>query len=38
MTTSALLRHGPAYMTQLVAGLSAWLEDNGYPSVAPLRA
>jgi dihydroorotate dehydrogenase (fumarate) len=37
MTTSALLRHGPAYVTQLVAGLSAWLGENGYTSVAPVR-
>jgi dihydroorotate dehydrogenase (fumarate) len=37
MTTSALLRHGPAYMRTLVSGLVAWLEQNGYPSVAAVR-
>lgn len=37
MTTSALLRHGPAYMRALVAGLTAWLEENAYPSVSAIR-
>jgi dihydroorotate dehydrogenase (fumarate) len=37
MTTSALLRHGPAYMEKLVSGLADWLEQNGYPSVAAVR-
>jgi dihydroorotate dehydrogenase (fumarate) len=37
MTTSALLRHGPAYMQTLISGLVAWLEQNGYPSVAAIR-
>ena len=37
MTTSALLRHGPAYMRTLVSGLVAWLEENGHPSVAAVR-
>ena len=37
MTTSALLRHGPAYMRTLVAGLEAWLEQSNYPSVSAIR-
>jgi len=37
MTTSALLRHGPTYMRRLVAGLAAWLEENGHPSVSSIR-
>jgi dihydroorotate dehydrogenase (fumarate) len=37
MTTSALLRHGPAYIRTLVSGLVAWLEQNGHPSVAAVR-
>ena len=37
MTTSALLRHGPAYMRTLVEGLTAWLEKSGHPSVSAIR-
>jgi dihydroorotate dehydrogenase (fumarate) len=37
MTTSALLRHGPAHMRKLVAGLAAWLDENGHPSVSAIR-
>ena len=37
MTTSALLRHGPAYMRTLVSGLVAWLEQNSHPSVRAVR-
>ena len=37
MTTSALLRHGPAYMRTLLSGLETWLEQNGHPSVAAVR-
>jgi len=37
MTTSALLRHGPAYIGGLVAGLDAWLEENGHASVSAIR-
>jgi dihydroorotate dehydrogenase (fumarate) len=37
MTTSALLRHGPAYMRTLLSGLKTWLEQNGHPSVAAVR-
>ena len=33
MTTSALLRHGPAYLRTLVDGLPAWLEERGYRSI-----
>ena len=37
MTTSALLRNGHTYMASLVAELSAWIEENGYPSVSAIR-
>lgn len=37
MTTSALLRHGPAYLSTLIAGLQAWLAENNYPSVSAIR-
>jgi dihydroorotate dehydrogenase (fumarate) len=37
MTTSALLRQGPAFMRTLVSGLVTWLEKNGHPSVAAVR-
>ncbi len=37
MTTSALLRHGPAYMRTLVAGVTSWLEQGRYTSVAAIR-
>ena len=37
MTTSALLRYGRTYMARLVAELSAWIEENGYPSVSAIR-
>jgi len=37
MSTSALLRHGPGYMQTLVAGLSAWLGENGHASVSAIR-
>lgn len=36
-TTSALLRHGPQYMSVLVGGLRKWLTDHRYRSVAELR-
>jgi len=36
-TTSALLRHGPEYMTTLVEGLDRWLQDNAFTSVAEIR-
>ncbi len=37
MTTSALLKHGPAHASTLVAGLSAWLERKGFASVAQVK-
>jgi dihydroorotate dehydrogenase (fumarate) len=37
MTTSALLRHGPAYLQTLVGGLAAWLDENGHSSVSDIR-
>jgi dihydroorotate dehydrogenase (fumarate) len=37
MTTSALLRHGPAYAAVLVGGLTSWMQRKGFGSVAELR-
>jgi dihydroorotate dehydrogenase (fumarate) len=37
MTTSALLRHGPAYATVLLDGLSGWMTRKGFTSVDQLR-
>ncbi len=37
MTTSALLRHGPGYATDLLDGLSAWMSRKGFESVDELR-
>ena len=37
MTTSALLRHGRIYMARLVAELTTWIGENGYPSVEAIR-
>jgi dihydroorotate dehydrogenase (fumarate) len=37
MTTSALLRHGPAHVRSLVDGLPPWLEQNGYGSITELK-
>jgi len=37
MTTSGMLRHGIAFLTTLVDGLRAWMEDNGYESVEQLK-
>ncbi len=36
-TTSALVRHGPAYANTLITGLSDWLAERGYGSVAEMR-
>lgn len=36
-TASALLRHGPGHLVQLVQGLAEWLEAHGAASVAELR-
>jgi dihydroorotate dehydrogenase (fumarate) len=37
MTTSALLRHGPGYATELLDGLVAWLGRKGFASAAEAR-
>ncbi|HQR10859.1 MAG TPA: dihydroorotate dehydrogenase-like protein [Casimicrobiaceae bacterium] len=37
MTTSALLRNGPGYIRDLLAGLGAWLGENGHASVSDIR-
>ena len=37
MTTSALLRHGPAYTNTLVEGLKAWMEARKFSSVNQVR-
>jgi dihydroorotate dehydrogenase (fumarate) len=37
MTASALLRHGPEYAAELLAGLSSWMERKGFTTVAELR-
>jgi dihydroorotate dehydrogenase (fumarate) len=37
MTTSALLRHGAGYATELLDGLAAWLARKGFTNVAEAR-
>jgi dihydroorotate dehydrogenase (fumarate) len=37
MTTSALLRNGPAYAAELVTGLEQWMEARGFESVGQMR-
>ncbi len=37
MTTSSLLRNGPEHLTVLRHGLTQWLEERSYESVAQLR-
>jgi len=37
MTTSSVLRHGPAHVEVLRAGLARWLEEHDYESVAQAR-
>ena len=37
LTASALLRHGPAHLGRLVAGLTGWLEAQDADSVADIR-
>jgi dihydroorotate dehydrogenase (fumarate) len=37
MTTSALLRHGPAYATELLEGLSSWMARKGFQAVEEVR-
>ncbi|HNP37896.1 MAG TPA: dihydroorotate dehydrogenase-like protein [Woeseiaceae bacterium] len=37
MSTSALLRHGPKYMTSLLSGLEEWLESRGFDNINAVR-
>jgi dihydroorotate dehydrogenase (fumarate) len=37
MMTSALLRHGPGRLTEVVSGISDWLADNEYDSVEQMQ-
>jgi dihydroorotate dehydrogenase (fumarate) len=37
MTTSALLRHGPAHAQVLLTGLKEWMERKGFGSLAAVR-
>jgi len=37
MTTSALLRNGPAYTATLVDGLKRWMEARGFSSIGQVR-
>jgi dihydroorotate dehydrogenase (fumarate) len=37
MTTSALLRHGPAYLRTLLDGLPTWLEERGFASIEQVK-
>jgi dihydroorotate dehydrogenase (fumarate) len=37
MTTSSLLRHGPAHVTVLLNGLKAWMERKGFSSTDEIR-
>ncbi|MBB2197714.1 MAG: dihydroorotate dehydrogenase-like protein [Gluconacetobacter sp.] len=37
MTTSALLRHGPAYLGTLLGELRGWMERRGHESVAAFK-
>ena len=37
MTASALLRHGPAYATELLDGLSEWMARKGFNAVDEVR-
>jgi dihydroorotate dehydrogenase (fumarate) len=37
MSTSALLRHGPSYATELLSGLTTWADQKGFESVAAFR-
>jgi dihydroorotate dehydrogenase (fumarate) len=37
MTTSALLRHGPRHLKQLLNGLKVWMEVRNFASVSELR-
>jgi dihydroorotate dehydrogenase (fumarate) len=37
MTTSALLRHGPAYAAELLGGLTGWMARKGFNSLDEVR-
>ncbi|TAN48980.1 MAG: dihydroorotate dehydrogenase-like protein [Methylococcaceae bacterium] len=37
MSTSALLRHGPGYASNLLKGLAVWMEARGFRNLAQLR-
>ena len=37
MTTSALLRHGPSYATDLLDGLRRWMASKGFETVDDVR-
>jgi dihydroorotate dehydrogenase (fumarate) len=37
MSTSALLRHGPSWLSRVVTNLTEWMERKGYDSVNQLR-
>lgn len=37
MTTSALLRHGPAYLATLLDGMQHWMETRGFKSIDAVR-
>lgn len=37
MTASALLQHGPGYLTKLLDGVSAWMDRKGVTSLAGLK-
>ena len=37
MTTSALLRHGPLYATELLDGLTAWMSRKGFHDLSDVR-
>ena len=37
MTTSSLLRHGPAHATVLLDGLTAWMERKGFGGISEIR-
>ena len=37
MSASALLRHGPGHLAELLGGMATWLDEHEYVSVAQLR-
>ncbi len=37
MTASALLRHGPGYVSIMLAGMQEWMEKRGYESIHQMR-